>query len=127
MNIHTPLTAINAMRRIFEENQDLPFEARWNLAKNSRAHAWFTIFSRKCVRLLLVACLPILVLLIIVVNKYPDGRPLDLGFRNLGDTSIVFGMMAYVAIAFVVVWRLGIKEANRQMTQSATVIEEHRV
>lgn len=114
---YTPLATIEAMRRIFEENRDLSFEARWSLAKASEAYVWLQTFCKTCARFLIVASLPIGLLLVIVRRNYPDGRPihLDVGFHNLGDSLIVLGAIAYVAVSFVVGWRIGTAAANKQL------------
>jgi hypothetical protein len=107
-NRYTASATIKALRGIFEENGDKPFEVRWALAKSSETYRGFKIRCSASAVVLLAATIPLLLVSLLV-----NGSTI----ANEHTTPTICLAVLYLATSGFVSWRLGIKVAEKMMSE----------
>ena len=102
------LTAtMNALRAIFEKNQDKPFERRWALARCSEAYRGFQTRCGMTAKVLFAFAVPPLLFWLIVSRNHATDSVIS------RSAIVIAGL--YIAIGIAVSWKLGIKLADARM------------
>jgi hypothetical protein len=103
---------MKALRDIFEENRDKPFDVRWALAKSSETYRGFKIRCSASAVALLAAAIPLLLVGLLIKGS---------SMANGHTTSIISIAVLYVTASVIASWRLGINVAAKMMSELSAI------